>query len=593
MKKPITFSTVGAFVWKYYRRRLWAIWAVVLLLTMQAGIELAMPYFMGKMTDVIANASPDNPDAFGQAFEYLFIIAILGVSFHTLAKGTHSFYDWHIKCPAMRDSGIDVFATVQRFSLDWHSNSFSGAVVTKIKRGMNSVERFGDSFYGHFIRTSILMVGIIIFLFIKWPEMGLLFTIGSIFYIILSIKMTTRFIVPNSRSFATSDTALGAQLADAITGNVTVKSFAKENHEDHNFARIAHQWMDNLFGLYVRFNMIDVAQNLLMTILKISLFALVLWLWTQEKASVGDFVFIVGIYALLSGYLRHIGAQVREVQRAASDLEEMVEYSLTPIQIQDAPQAKALQVKKGAITIQNLTFCYPNQKEPVFKNFSIDIKPGEKIALIGHSGSGKSTLIKLIQRFYDLDAGHIKIDGQDIAKVTQESLRKSIALVPQDPILFHRSLIQNIAYANSKSSPQKVISAAKKAYAHEFIKKLTKGYDTMVGERGIKLSGGERQRVAIARAILADTPILALDEATSSLDSESESYIQEALKILVKGRTTLIVAHRLSTIKHVDRILVFDKGKIIEEGSHKDLVKKKGGYYKKLYEMQAGGFIGD
>ncbi len=592
-KNTTTFSQVGAFVWKYYKRRPWAVFTVILLLLIQAITELSIAYYMGEMTDAIAETSRANTEAFWIVAHYLFLVALLGTIFHIINKGTHSFYDWYVKCPAMRDCTVDVFKTVQRFSLDWHSNSFSGAVVTKIKRGSNALEKFGDSFYNHFVRTFILMVAIIVFLFTKWSEMGILFTLGSITYIGFSIWVTRKFINESSRDFAQADTHLGAQLADSVTGNMTVKSFAKETYEDKKFSRIAQNWMDKLFNVYLRFNATGIAQNLLMTVIKISLFGLVIWLWSKGQASVGDFVFVVGVYGLLSGYLRHIGDQIREVQRAANDMEELVEYSLTPIQIQDKENAKRIHVKGGGITLDKITFGYPNQKKTVFKNLSLKIAPGEKIALVGHSGSGKSTLIKLIQRFYEVQKGVITIDQQDISEITQKSLRESISLVPQDPILFHRSLEDNISYGVSRKDTKLITEASKKAHAHEFIQKLDQKYKTLVGERGIKLSGGERQRVAIARALLADAPILILDEATSSLDSQSESYIQEALKVLMEGKTTLVIAHRLSTIKHADRILVFDNGRIIEEGSHKELVKKPNGHYRALYEMQAGGFIGD
>ena len=592
-KKEISFATVGAFVWKYYKRRPWAVALVIVSLFVQAALELAAPLLLGLMTDAIVNTDTSDSQAFGNVAQYLVAIAGVGMAYHIINQATHSFYDWHIKCPAMRDTGIDVFKRVQRFSLDWHSNSFSGAVVTKVKRGMNSVERFADSFYGHFIRTAILMFVIMIYLFIRWPEMGGVFLGGSLLYIAFSIWLAARFVVSQARAVAKADTALGAQLADSVTGNATVKTFAKEKHEDRLFVHIAKDWMRKLFNLYVRFNLISMAQNTLMTVIKISLFFLIIWLWSQGKATAGDFVFILGIYGLLSGYLRHIGDQVREVQRAANDLEEMVEYSQTPLQVQDVAKAKKLKVSQGAISLKNITFTYPNQAQPVFKNFSLEIKPGQRVALVGHSGSGKSTFVKLLQRFYDLNEGLIEIDGQNIARVTQASLREHISLVPQDPILFHRRLIENISYAKEKTDLKGVISVAKKAHAHEFIKNLPDQYDTLVGERGIKLSGGERQRVAIARALLADTPILVLDEATSALDSQSESYIQEALKVLMQNKTSLVIAHRLSTIKHADRILVFEKGTIIEDGTHNQLIKNKTGLYKTLFEMQAGGFIGD
>ncbi|MDF3024305.1 MAG: transporter ATP-binding protein, partial [Alphaproteobacteria bacterium] len=239
------------------------------------------------------------------------------------------------------------------------------------------------------------------------------------------------------------------------------------------------------------------------------------------------------------------------------------------------------------ISFQGVGFKYPSTDKYIYKDMSIDISSGEKLALVGPSGSGKSTFVKLIQRLYNVTDGRIVIDGQDIAGVTMESLRKQVALVPQEPALFHRSLSENIAYGRPDATQEEIIAAAKKAFAHEFIETLPKGYDTLVGERGVKLSGGERQRVAIARAILSDAPVLILDEATSSLDSISEHYIQMALEELMKGRTTITIAHRLSTIQKADRILVFDKGEIIEQGNHASLMARPDSRSKALYDMQA------
>jgi len=294
---------------------------------------------------------------------------------------------------------------------------------------------------------------------------------------------------------------------------------------------------------------------------------------------------------MTSAHLRRVGQQMRHLQEAASDMLDVVEFSKQDFEVKDKKNAKELIVKKGEAFFNNITFQYGEHLSPLFSNFSVKIKKGEKVALVGHSGSGKSTFIKIFQRLYDVQKGEILIDNQNISDVTIESLRSSIVLVPQEPILFHRSLAENIAYGNINASKEEIIKASKVAHAHEFISKLPQGYDTLVGERGVKLSGGERQRVAIARAVLASGSILVLDEATSSLDSESEKYIQDALETIMEGRTTIVVAHRLSTIKKVDRILVFEEGKIIEEGSHKKLLQKEGGVYKKLFEMQVGGFI--
>jgi ATP-binding cassette subfamily B protein len=272
-------------------------------------------------------------------------------------------------------------------------------------------------------------------------------------------------------------------------------------------------------------------------------------------------------------------------------MEDVIWYWKTDIAVKDNPNAGILDAQQGNIVFNNIDFTYGNQDNPIYQDFSIDITAGEKIALVGHSGSGKSTFVKLLQRLYDVQGGDIRIDGTNIADVTQSSLRQAIALVPQDPVLFHRSLRDNIAYAKPDADMSEVIDASKRAFAHEFIESLPQGYETLVGERGIKLSGGERQRVAIARAILSDAPILILDEATSALDSVSEDYIQKALKELMRGRTTITIAHRLSTIKDVDRILVFDQGRVVEQGTHESLLKDEDSHYKKLYDMQVMGLI--
>ncbi len=251
------------------------------------------------------------------------------------------------------------------------------------------------------------------------------------------------------------------------------------------------------------------------------------------------------------------------------------------------PGATPIAIGEGAIAFENVTFQYGSPATALYRDFSVRIAPGERVGLVGHSGSGKTTFVKLIQRLYDVNAGRIMIDGQNIADVKQASLRQQIAIVQQEPVLFHRSLAENIAYARPGASRAEVELAAKQASAHDFIMSLPKGYETMVGERGVKLSGGERQRVAIARAFLADAPILILDEATSSLDSESEVLIQNAMERLMVGRTTLVIAHRLSTVRALDRLLVFDKGRIVEEGTHEHLVRQPAGIYRRLFERQA------
>jgi ATP-binding cassette subfamily B protein len=312
---------------------------------------------------------------------------------------------------------------------------------------------------------------------------------------------------------------------------------------------------------------------------------------SSDARRLDDLVYVLSTYFLVNGHLRNIGRQVRDLQRAVNELDDLVEILQTPPQIADGPGAVPFRADRGAVEFSGVTFTYPQQPRPVFDDLEVRIAPGERVALVGPSGAGKTSFVKLVQRLHDVGGGAVLVDGQDVRAVTQSSLRAAIALVPQEPILFHRSLAENIGYGRPEATPQEIEDAARRAHAHEFIARLPQGYGTLVGERGIRLSGGERQRVAIARAILADAPLLILDEATSSLDSVTEHHIQMAIEHLLEGRTAILIAHRLSTIRRVDRILVFDGGRIVEEGTHDALMARVEGTYRRLYDMQALGFV--
>jgi len=312
--------------------------------------------------------------------------------------------------------------------------------------------------------------------------------------------------------------------------------------------------------------------------------------WQRDLLTVGDFVLIQSYLFSAVMLVWDFGRIMMRIYERLAEAEEMTEILSLPHGVVDKKGSKKLKVKSGEIKFEDVSFKYEDG-EKVIKDFNLEVKPGQTVALVGLSGSGKSTLAKLLLRLYDVDSGRILVDGQNIAGVSQESLRHSISLVPQDPILFHRSLMENIRYGRFEATDEEVIAAAKLAYCDGFISKLKDGYGSMVGDRGIKLSGGERQRIAIARAILKNSPILVLDEATSSLDSESEKYIQKSLTNLMKGKTVVIIAHRLSTIKKADRIVVISNKKIVEDGNHNQLIKAKSGIYRKLWNIQVGGFI--
>lgn len=395
------------------------------------------------------------------------------------------------------------------------------------------------------------------------------------------------YVAPAARLANTWDTRLGGSLADAVSCNAVVKGFGAEEREERRLARVVAKWRARTRRTWVRGTINGTTQGALLLVMRAAVIGLALMLWSWGQASAGDVAFVLTSFFVLQGYLRDIGTHIRNLQRSINDMEELVDFQSEPLGIEDEAGAGPIAITQGHIAFDDVTFHYGNHRSPLYRDFSVDIAPGERVGLVGHSGSGKTTFVKLIQRLYDVGAGKIVIDGQDISQVAQASLRGQIAIVQQEPILLHRSLAENIAYGRPGATQDEIEHAARLASAHDFIANLPKGYGTLVGERGVKLSGGERQRVAIARAFLADARILILDEATSSLDSESEVLIQQAMERLMVGRTTLVIAHRLSTVRALDRLLVFDRGKIVEEGSHDDLIRLKGGIYRRLFERQA------
>jgi ATP-binding cassette subfamily B protein len=382
-------------------------------------------------------------------------------------------------------------------------------------------------------------------------------------------------------------------LADAVTCNATVRAFGAEGRELARFNRVLGRWAGRTRRAWIRGMTSYSVQSLALVVLQTLICGMAVLLWWQGRANAGDVATMIATYFILYGYLRDVNRFTRETQRGIADMQELVALTATVPGVRDRPQAPALHLRAGRIEARDITFRYGGQSENLFDRLDVTIEAGERVGLVGPSGSGKSTFVRLIQRLHDLDGGKIVIDGQDIAAVRQDSLRAQIALVPQEPTLFHRTLAENIAYGRPDASTGEIEHAAHLARAHEFIVRLPKGYNTLVGERGIKLSGGERQRVAIARAFLADRKILILDEATSSLDSESEAAIAEAAGRLMAGRTCLVIAHRLSTVRAMDRILVFRSGRIVEQGTHAALAARPGGLYRDLFERQALGLVSE
>ena len=566
--------------WASQPGRIAFIAGVVMIATLA---EVLVPMFSGRIVDAISSGGES---ALNEAMRAFAMVAALGLTSVVLR-----FFVFNgiikLTLKMMAEIVHDGFYRVQRFSTDWHANSFAGSTVRKITRGMWALDALNDILLVALLPSFVMLVGASVLLGSYWPVMGLVVAGGSVVYIAFTVLMSVGFVAPAASLANAWDTRLGGALADAVSCNSVVKAFGAETREESRLKHVMSKWDSRTRRTWRRGTLNGTIQGFLMTLMQAGILGTGLYMWTIGLASAGDITFVLAMFFVLQGYLRDVGMHIRNLQRSVNDMEELVALSSMPLGVEDKAGAKPIAIGKGAIKFDRVTFRYGAHPTPLYRDFSVAIKPGERVGLVGHSGSGKTTFVKLIQRLYDINDGAITVDGQNIADFQQASLRGQIAIVQQEPILFHRTLAENIAYGRPEASRAEIIEAAKQANAHDFIMDLPKQYETLVGERGVKLSGGERQRVAIARAFLADAPVLILDEATSSLDSESEVMIQEAMERLMEGRTTLVIAHRLSTVRALDRLLVFDKGRIVEEGDHEALIRLHGGIYRRLFERQA------
>ncbi len=587
---PNVMRDVLAFLFRHWRRDAWLVTAVALSMIVATIADLFMPVFAGRMIDAVALHAGTHRQALRTALSALATMLVLG---GILVLGRHlslmSISRLTIRLMA-RVAG-DAFLRVQRFSTDWHANNFAGSIVRRVTRGMWAVDLMNDTLLLALLPALLVLGGSSLLLGWRWPSMGLIVAIGATLYVGLSITLSLNYVSPAARLSNAQDTLVGGAMADAVTCNAVVKSFAAEAREDARLGRVLNKWSRRTYRHWTNGTRSGSTQMLVLLGLRGSVTLYALWLWWQGRATPGGVTFVLTSYFIVHGYLRDVGQHVANLQRSVNEMEDLVEMHVLPLGVADGPGAEPIRIKKGDILFDRITFRYGAQTEPLFQDFTLRIQAGERVGLVGHSGSGKTTFVKLLQRLYDLHDGRILIDGQDIARASQVSLRSQLALVPQEPLLFHRSLAENIAYGRPEATAAEIERAAQLANAHDFIIRQPKGYATLVGERGVKLSGGERQRVALARAFLANAPILILDEATSSLDSESEALIQEAMARLIVGRTAIVIAHRLSTVRMLDRILVFDQGRVVEEGTHVALVGRTEGAYKRLFERQALGLI--
>jgi ATP-binding cassette subfamily B protein len=587
-KRPAAIRVVIPFVFRHWLNQPVGAATVAGGLLGATAADLFMPLFSGHLVDAVTLGASD-PAARRAAFTAFGAIVALGLVSMTLRLvGLQAIVPFTLRI--MSDVSRDAFMRVQRFSTDWHANSFAGSTVRKITRGMWALDLLNDTILMALLPSLAVLLGSMILLGLHWPSLGLVIAVGSLVYVSMTVVFSTRYIAPAARISNAWDTKVGGTLADALTCNAVVKSFGAEAREDARLARVISRWRTRVRRTWLRYNYTSTAQLTVLLFVRASVVGGALLLWIAGHASPGDVTYVLTSYYIIHAYLRDVGMHINNLQRSVNDMEELVAIHDEAIGIADTADALPISVDGGRIVFEDVTFLYGGHRVALYDGLSVDIRAGERVGLVGRSGSGKTTFVKLVQRLYDVSGGRILIDGQDIAHATQHSLRSQIAIVQQDPILFHRSLAENIAYGRPGASVAAIEQAARLANAHEFILRLPKGYGTLVGERGVKLSGGERQRVALARAFLADAPVLILDEATSSLDSESEALIQQAMERLMKGRTSIVIAHRLSTVRSLDRILVFDRGEIVEQGTHATLAARAGGIYRGLFERQATEF---
>lgn len=577
-----TKETIKIF-WRHAKKYKGFMIAVYLCILIGDIFSVITPFWYKKFFDLL----PTNPSL----SSLLRIVALIAVtsSLHWLFIRISAFMYTRFVVYTIRDIMNTCFEYLHKHSFSFFDTNFVGSLVKRVNRFYGAFQGLVDRFTWDFFPIVINIIMIIIVLSTRHVVLGVAIFVWVIIFAIISI-IFSRHKLRYDTQRAELDSKTTAVLADTITNHANVKFFVGFGREKKNFSDV----VDKLTYLR-RFtwdlnSIFDSIQWIFMLALEIGLMYIAIGFWQDGTLSIGDFVLIQTYLNRIFEKMWGFGRVIRDTYENLADAEEMTKIFLTPHEIIDSKTAKDLHVEHGEITFDNVTFVY-HKTRVIIKNLDLTIRAGQKIALVGSSGAGKSTMVKLLLRQHDVSGGSILIDGQKIARVTQTSLWHHISFVPQDPILFHRTLIENIRYGKPDTTDEEVMEAARLAHCHEFIMNFPDAYDTYVGERGVKLSGGERQRVAIARALLKNAPILILDEATSSLDSESEHLIQEAFDNLMKGKTVIVIAHRLSTIMQMDRIIVMEGGGIIEDGTHTQLLRKKDSIYKKLWHLQAGGFI--
>lgn len=518
----------------------------------------------------------------------LYIILVLAGG--VIAWRLVDHFSWKLEANIERDIAQIVFKHLLSQSAIFHANRFGGSLVSQTNKLLSSYIRIADTTVYNVLPLLWSLVFISIFLAGRAPLFVVAFLVFAIFYMVTAI-FVTRKVRRLGAEHAAAESKQTGYLSDAVSNVMAIKSFAGMESEIQRFAKITENTEKKLYEFIRAFrNQLNYFSGVTSAISGLSLTMAVVSVVIFDANLATVFLILNYTASIVNQLFQFSNNALRNYNRSFGDAADMVEILQIEPEIKDPEEPEKSKIHRGEIRFNGVTFSHEGADGHIFNDLNLHIKPGEKIGLVGQSGSGKTTLTRILLRFSDVDSGEILIDSQNIARITQDDLHRAIAYVPQEPLLFHRSLQDNIAYGDPSASIKAVKAAAKQAHADGFIEQLPDKYKTLVGERGVKLSGGQRQRVAIARAMLKNAPILVLDEATSALDSESEALIQDALWKLMEGRTAIVIAHRLSTIQKMDRIIVLDNGEIIEQGTHAELIHQNG-TYASLWARQSGGFM--
>jgi len=576
------------FIWNCLSR--FKIWIVLMLFFElgQATGNILVPYAIKKIMDGVTH--PVSEESLWANLEKpLLLLAALNLSEILFSRASGAVLI--TMGPRLRQhTAHSLYAYLQYHSPRFFSEHFAGALAHRITETAVSLNHTLWAVLCDFWPIFITFGTSVALLFDVHRDLGLFVAGWVVIYVLISYWLATRC-QPYAQNYAAMRSLVNGKIVDGVTNVMNVKLFARLDYERRYLKSFMESEVNTARKTFWYMERVRWFQFTAAAALKIGTVYYALLLWDKGVIGVGDFTMSTGLALLIIGDARNLSRRFLEFFEYLGNIANGVDTIVKKHEIVDAADAKDLLVSQGRIEFRDVCFGYDG-KLPIFENMNVVIESGQRVGLVGFSGSGKSTFVNLILRNYDPQAGRIFIDGTDIAQVTQDSLHLNLSLIPQDPALFHRSLKENIQYGRLEASDEEIVNAAKLAHADEFIKTLPEGYDSLVGERGVKLSGGQRQRIAIARVMLKDAPILILDEATSSLDSITEKAIQENLDRIVGRKTVIAVAHRLSTIAHLDRILVFDRGRIVEDGTHEDLLARQG-FYHRLWSMQAGGFLPD